>query len=64
MFHFDGERPTERFVGLIFGWDGALMCDWVGFVDYTGVYVSGKGYERRERGKGTDPLFGLQALKQ
>ena len=36
-FDFDRERPTERSVGYVFGWDGAPMCGWVGFVDYTGV---------------------------
>ena len=35
-FHFDGERPTERFVGYVFGWDGTPVCGWVGFVDYAG----------------------------
>ena len=33
-FDFDEERPTKRFVGLVFGWDWAPVCGWVGFVGY------------------------------
>ena len=36
-FDFDGERPTEWFIGGVFGWSEARVCGWVGFVDYPGV---------------------------
>ena len=49
---FDKERLTERFAGLVFGWDGAPVCGWVGvvplFVGYAGVGRSVCEWEKRK----------------
>ena len=46
---FDEKRLTERFVGLVFGWDGAAVCGWVGFADYAYAGVGRSVCEREKR---------------